>query len=345
MLVCFAEIEMKNKQRRRYELTARRGKLICASIACLALMARASVAADDESGERAAAKVNGAVITVSDVERAVKTGRRGKKVTANALLVLQAETLKQLVDKQLVLAFLEKQKLAASKKEVDLDLERLRKRLADRSVDFQDYLKKAELNDRSLNELLRWQISWRRFLERYLTDKNLQRFFDQRKADYDGRKLKVAHILFKPGPNEAVDAGRQDAANLRDRIRKKEISFADAARQFSQSPSAKKGGEIGEIARREPMPEPFSKAAFALPAGDVSEPVVTPFGVHLIHVLEIAPGQLRWVDVRDHLERDMREYLFRWAADQQRGKIEVEFTGAVAYFEPETSKLIFPRRR
>ncbi len=58
-------------------------------------------------------------------------------------------------------------------------------------------------------------------------------------------------------------------------------SFEELARDFSQCPSGKDGGSLGEFGRGMMVPA-FEKVAFALMPGEVSEPVRTQFGFHLI---------------------------------------------------------------
>ena len=82
-------------------------------------------------------------------------------------------------------------------------------------------------------------------------------------------------------------------------------------------PSAKAGGDIGWIERREPMPEAFSAAAFALKPGEVSLPVETTFGVHLIQVLEVKPGTKTWQEAADRLKPAATLFLFRRLAEQE----------------------------
>lgn len=59
------------------------------------------------------------------------------------------------------------------------------------------------------------------------------------------------------------------------------ISFEDLARDFSTCPSGKEGGNLGEFGKGMMVPS-FEKAAFALLPGEVSGPVRTQFGFHLI---------------------------------------------------------------
>ena len=73
------------------------------------------------------------------------------------------------------------------------------------------------------------------------------------------------------------------------------------------------------------MPEDFSQAAFALKTGEISEPIVTSFGVHLITVLEEKPGTKTWRDVESELRPAVTLYLFRWIADKERPTAKIEY--------------------
>lgn len=59
------------------------------------------------------------------------------------------------------------------------------------------------------------------------------------------------------------------------------LRFEDLAQKFSKCPSAQRGGDLGEFGRGR-MVEAFEEAAFALNINEVSKPVRTRFGVHLI---------------------------------------------------------------
>lgn len=61
-------------------------------------------------------------------------------------------------------------------------------------------------------------------------------------------------------------------------------NFMDAAKKYSTCPSGKSGGFLGWFGRGDMVPE-FEQAAFTLPKGQVSEPVKTQFGWHLIYVI------------------------------------------------------------
>src|SRR5262249_15228248 len=103
------------------------------------------------------------------------------------------------------------------------------------------------------------------------------------------------------------------------------LTFADAAKQHSQAPSAKDGGDIGWIERHRPSPEDFSRRAYSLKVGEVSEPFPSPFGVHLITVLDEKPGKLDWRAAANELRPAVTLYLFRWIADKERAGTKVEY--------------------
>ena len=156
----------------------------------------------------------------------------------------------------------------------------------------------------------------------------MQKYFDRYRREYDGSELHVAQILFKLPPDAeaaAIAAAKDKAAKLKAEIAAGKLTFAAAAREHSQAPSGAAGGDIGWIERRRPMPEDFSKVAFALKPGEISEPLASPFGVHLITVLEIKPGTKTWRDAAGELRPAVTLYLFRWIADQERPQAKIEY--------------------
>ena len=136
-----------------------------------------------------------------------------------------------------------------------------------------------------------------------------------------------------------LDAARQRAAEIREEITSGKLSFEAAAEKYSQAPTAKWGGDVGFITRHNMMPEPFAQAAFGLQPEEVSPPVVTSFGVHLIKCAEVKEGKKQWTDVRDQLLPACTRYLFQWIAGRERGGATIEYTGSGPHFKPGTKEL------
>jgi parvulin-like peptidyl-prolyl isomerase len=289
-----------------------------------------------------AARVDGAPIYVEEVQSRIERVLGQRHVEPEARPALEAETLGHLVDRQLVLRFLQRRNLAASEQDLEAEVSSLERRLGQQSITLDEFLQRTGQSRESLKESYRWELSWRRYLERNRTQENLQRYFDRHRREFDGTEIRVAHILLKPArpkDRDALQQTLQAAEEIRAAVVEGTLSFAEAAKKHSASPTASEGGDIGFIGRRGPMPEPFSAAAFALQEGEVSEPVVTSFGVHLIQALETKPGKAAWSDVRDELEQVVNAYLFAWVAAQQRPHSQIEYTGALPHFRPGTKQL------
>ena len=94
----------------------------------------------------------------------------------------------------------------------------------------------------------------------------------------------VRHILIKVNEVVSEADARHKLAGLYDRI-KHGASFAELAKLFSQDGAASKGGDLGWIYPGDTVPE-FERAMNQLQPGTVSEPIQSPFGFHLIEVLE-----------------------------------------------------------
>jgi len=86
--------------------------------------------------------------------------------------------------------------------------------------------------------------------------------------------VQASHIL--------VDS-KDDATKLKNDIDSGKISFEDAAKKYSKCPSGQRGGDLGPFGKGQ-MVKPFEDAAFSLPLNQVSDPVQTQFGYHLIKV-------------------------------------------------------------
>lgn len=92
------------------------------------------------------------------------------------------------------------------------------------------------------------------------------------------------HILIKVNEAMSDQDARNRARQLKERL-DNGAKFEELARQFSEDGSASRGGDLNWLSPGVTVPE-FEKAMDALPPGQLSEPVRTPFGWHLIQVLE-----------------------------------------------------------
>jgi len=92
------------------------------------------------------------------------------------------------------------------------------------------------------------------------------------------------HILLRAREGLSESEARDKLAKLRERI-VGGADFADLAKQNSEDSSASKGGDLGWVAPGDTVPE-FEKVMDTLKPGEVSQPFQTPFGWHLVQVIE-----------------------------------------------------------
>ena len=121
-------------------------------------------------------------------------------------------------------------------------------------------------------------------------------FFESNKDNIDNfpNLIKLRHILFKIEPGEKqIDRTLSFLKNLKKDIEENKISFKEAASTYSQDPGSKNnGGSLG-LVKRGDLVRDFEAIAFNLKIGDVSEPVETDFGFHIIQTDEIRGDKIK----------------------------------------------------
>ncbi len=293
-----------------------------------------------------AATVNNDPVYVSEINREVAKVVRNRETTPHALKLLQAKALDQLISRRLILQHFDGKKTAASTEDIALAVAKAKDRLKQQNLTLEQFLQRSGLTRIEFDRTIVWQLTWQHYLDRFVTDENLKRHFEQHRKQFDGTQLQVSQILLKVDADAgtaAWDSATKKAESIRDQIRGGKFDFAAAAKKFSRAPSADAGGDIGLITRYEPMTESFSKAAFDLKNGEVSPPVRTRFGVHLIQCTKVVPGQKSLDDVRRAVETALTRFLFDWVADRQRPGAQIHFTRATPHFDPQSGNLVDSR--
>ena len=128
-----------------------------------------------------------------------------------------------------------------------------------------------------------------------LTDEEIREYYDTNEGEFVTPKtVEARHILFKvaDGAAEAdVETARQKAEEVL-KLAREGKDFAELAKKHSEGPSGPNGGYLGTF-KEEDMVKPFSDKAFAMQAGEISDPVRTRFGWHIIKVEKVNEGSTR----------------------------------------------------
>ncbi|GKT26635.1 peptidylprolyl isomerase [Acidovorax sp. SUPP3334] len=136
------------------------------------------------------------------------------------------------------------------------------------------------------------------------------------------------HILLRATPQLSETAAAARLADYRRRILAGQADFATLAKESSQDGSSKQGGDLGWASPGRYVPE-FEEALNALKPGEISEPVVSRFGVHLIQLLERREAKLTQREQRDMVrdvvrEKKLDEAYTTWA-QEARARAYVEY--------------------
>lgn len=156
----------------------------------------------------------------------------------------------------------------------------------------------------------------------------LRKYYEEHKGEFE--QVKASHILVKtksspvptrPGQKELSDEEALAKANELKKRLSEGADFATLAQQESDDTgSAQKGGDLGSFRRGQMIP-PFEQAAFSLPVGQISDPVKTQFGYHIIRVEkhDTAPFE----EVKQSLEGRVRPDAARQMVEQMRQQANV----------------------
>lgn len=142
------------------------------------------------------------------------------------------------------------------------------------------------------------------------------------------QQIHARHILIKVNQLVSADEARRKLIDLRQRIQNNSATFEELAKTYSNDTSASRGGDLGWIYPGDTVPE-FEKALVSLQPGEISDPVETQFGFHLIQVLEKKTDDMSLERKRIAAKQALRERKIAEATEewlrQLRDRAYVEY--------------------
>jgi parvulin-like peptidyl-prolyl isomerase len=291
-----------------------------AAFVCLPLLAQQAQPAKTTTAQpnAIAASVNGEPIPEIAVQRGLK------RVPADKQSEARVEILDFLIDNTLIEQNLLQRSIAIEKKEIDGMIDKIKSEISKQNETtkqkhtFEDFMKELMLGEAELRAQIAADLRWDKFINQQTDEKTLKTYCEQNKEMFDGSQVHARHILLMPKAGDAQEAAKaqqqlaawkkqiedQAATGVaklpagtdalekeKARVKLIEDGFAAIAQKESACPSKDKGGDIGMFFRAGPMVEPFAKAAFALKPYQISDPIKTQFGYHIILTTEKKPGQ------------------------------------------------------
>ncbi len=265
--------------------------------------------------------VDGSPITDNDVKLMMLT----RRIPLSSRLQVQRGLLEQLVDRQLVAAFLESRNIEPKTDILDAQVKRLHQTIRESGQEPREVLEQLGFNLKTLRQKLALPVAWQIYINQIVTADNLRSYWESHREEFDGTEVRASQIVIKAKSDQEFTDAESMLRKLRARITRGELTFADAAREHSQSPSSEQGGDMGYFPFHGTMPQSFSMAAFPLAVGEISQTFRSPFGVHLVTVTDRRAGQLSLEDVRAKVLGQMADELWDQRVRMGRAKAKIEW--------------------
>lgn len=281
-------------------------------------------------GSKAVALVNGEPIGRADFEAAfarVSVSQTGFSDTQRK--ALQREILGMMIDELLFYQVLKKNIPAPNSALVERRLGDLQASLRAKGRTLQEYCEDTGQSEARLRADIAAVIQWNAYINKRAIDSELKGYYEEYREVFDGVLIRVSHIALQtPAPDDSK--AKQAAIQKLQTIRKELLSgldFAEAAKKYSQVPTAAQGGDLGYFPPRGPDSDPFLRALTKLKVGQISDVVTTDYGYHLIKITERKEGKpTTFEEVRDEVRLLWSDELrLNIIAEQRRSaKIEVD---------------------
>jgi len=196
-----------------------------------------------------------------------------------------------LINTKLVSEYLARQKLPVSEDRINEAVAQLEKQLKADGSSLAQALVDSNKSMAEVKSEYANRIRWIDYVKLRGTDAELKKFADTHKDLLSGTQVRASHILLRVEPKTTPaekQQMRQKLAGIKRDIEAKKYTFAEAANKYSEDPanSESGGGDIGFFGLNSGIVEEFGKVAFGQKPGQISEPVETPYGFHLIMVTD-----------------------------------------------------------
>lgn len=259
------------------------------------------------------AKVNGEEISKTQLEEAFNAAVQASGVKADDLTAEQKlGGYRQILDELIMDKLVAKAAEAETVTDADItsEIAKLKKQFPSEEA-FETQLKDAGQSLEKLHTAVRTMLQQQHWMQGQIkdgdkvADDDVKKFYDTNTEEFKNPEtVKASHILFlvKKEDSEEVAKQKEAAARKAAARAKKGEDFNKLAKELSEEPGAKEsGGDLGFFSKDRMVPE-FADAAFNQKPGDISEPVKTQFGWHVIKVTEKKPaGTVPFEEVKDQI--------------------------------------------
>ena len=262
------------------------------------------------------AKVNKTELKNTDLENELsrQLGDQKASVPQEQIEMFRTQVLDRMIERELLYQAAVEKKYIPSNEEFSKVYQSLTERMGSEES-LSSSLKENGMTLSEFKEGLKKDVAIRDYLDKEVLpqikveETQLKEIYEQNKQAFvQPEQVRARHILIKVEENadEATKKAAKDKIEaLHTKLTKDKADFAALATENSDCPSSARGGDLDFFGKNQ-MVEPFSNAAFALEVGQISAPVETSFGYHIIKVEDKkTEGSLSFEEVKPELEKQI----------------------------------------
>ena len=251
-------------------------------------------------------------------QKQLKKDKRFSSVAAHPSQynVIRQKVLKKMINDELLRQASLKEHVTNLEEKIEKERQYIKENIgSDRKL--KAYLSSMHMDDTQFTNFLKEKVYLKEYFKKYgldnpeIPEEKLRAFYDNGKKNFRREELlRVSQILLsipKNGDAKTIQKTLDQANALRERLLKGE-DFAGLAKQYSQSREANESnGSLGFI-KKGYMPPSFEKVAFSLKEDEISQPILTQFGYHIIKVTEKLPERTApFNEVKDFIRKYLQE--------------------------------------
>ena len=295
-----------------------------AFVLVLMLVSAGGFAADNKAPGDMIAVVNGTIITHGEFDRVLnyelrRAAQSGQQIPDAQRQQIENSVLDSLIIGELLFQESKKQGIEVKPESVTEQLAIVKQRFPS-EAEFKKALEENNLTESKIKADIKRDMAIQQLINKEV-DQKVTISDDESKTFYDTNpqlfqqpeRIKASHILIKVdegAPEEEKNKARKKIREVQQKVQKGE-DFAELAKNYSEGPSAPRGGDLGFFGRGQ-MVKPFEEAAFGLKPNETSDIVETRFGYHLIKVFDKQPAKkVAYAEVKDRINKHLKDQKLR----------------------------------
>jgi peptidyl-prolyl cis-trans isomerase C len=238
------------------------------------------------------AKVDGEEISADSFNKLISQRTQSMRGNMPPQIVdrFKSQAVDQLIDEHLVDQELAIVDVDVDAEEVEQEWARFKERFPNDEA-LESFMSRQDLDAAQFKQRLKKDLMLRKFLtDKYdveVTEDEVRQYYSDNSVRFEQKEqVRARHILIKTdrdADQDAVREARERAGEVAAEAKEPDADFAELARKHSEGPTAQRGGDLGFFSRDRMVPE-FADAAFDMQPGEISSPVKSQFGYHVIKV-------------------------------------------------------------